>query len=250
VLDAAKIKSPTLAVNLDGHGIDLSKLAAAVGQARVTSGGSTDVAVNLSGPGGSLHRFAGGANGELRVVIGPARMKGGALDAGGGGVLNHILDKADPFRQSDPSTDLKCAVVRLPIRNGIATSRRTIAYETTKVNMVVAGTINLGTEALDLAIRPTAKEGLGIGAVNLAELVRVTGTISRPEVGIDTVASAKAAVSVGGAIATGGISLLADSLFSKGTADRTPCQSALAEGATVQNRADKPSRGPVGRMFK
>ena len=249
VLDAAKIKSPTLAVNLDSHGIELSKLAAAVGQARVSSGGSTDVAVNLSGPGGSLHRFAGGANGELRVVIGPARMTGGALDAGVG-VLNHILDKADPFRQSDPSTDLKCAVVRLPVRDGIATSQRTIAYETSKINMVVAGTIDLGTEALDLAIRPTAKEGLGIGAANLAELVRVTGTLSRPEVGIDTVASAKAALSVGGAIATGGISLIAESLFSKGTADHTPCQSALAEGAAVQNRADKPPRGPVGRLFK
>jgi hypothetical protein len=186
---------------------------------------------------------------ELRVAIGPARMTGGALDAGGG-VLNHILDKSDPFHRSDPSTDLKCAVVRLPVRNGIATSQRTIAFETTKVNMVVSGTINLGTEALDLAIRPTVKEALGIGAANLAELVRVSGTLSRPEIGIDTAASAKAALSVGGAIATGGISLLAESLFSKGSADRTPCQSGFGESASAQNKADQPSRGPVGRLFK
>lgn len=248
VLDAAKIKSPTLAVNLDGRGINLARMAAVL-DARVASGGNTDVTVNLHGPGGSLHRFAGGANGELRVVIGPARITGGALTAGGG-LLRNILDKADVYRQSDPSSDLKCAVVRLSVRDGIATSRRTIAYETTKVNMVVAGTINLGTEALDLAIRPTMKESLRGGAANLAELVRVTGTLSRPEIGIDTVASAKAALSVGGAVATGGISLLAESLLSRGTADRTPCQSALAESATVQNKADSPSRGPVGRLFK
>ena len=247
-LDAARIESPTLAVNLDGHGINLATLAAAA-DARVASGGNTDIAVNLNGPGGSLHRFASGANGELRVVIGPARITGGGLDAGGG-LLTDILDKADPYRRSDPSTDFKCGVVRLPVRDGIAISQRTIAYETTKVNMVVAGTINLGTEALDLAIRPTVKKGLGIGATNLAELVRVTGTLSRPQIGIDTVASAKAALSVGGAMATGGISLLAESLFSKETADRTPCQNALAERATVQNKADKPSRGPVGRLFK
>jgi hypothetical protein len=140
-------------------------------------------------------------------------------------------------------------VIRLPVRDGVATSRGTIAYETTKVNVVVAGTINLRTEALDLAIRPMVKESLGVGAANFAELVRVTGTLSRPEIGIDTAASAKAALSVGGAIATGGISLIAESLFKK-TAARTPCQSALAEGATSQKKTDRQSPGPVRRLFK
>ena len=103
------------------------------------------------------------------------------------------------------------------------------------------------TDRAASAIRPTGKEGLGIGAANLAELVRVTGTLSRPEIGIDTAASAKAALPVGGAIATGRISLLAESHHGKKTADRTPCQSALAESATAQNKADKALRG---RLFK
>jgi len=103
------------------------------------------------------------------------------------------------------------------------------------------------TDRAASAIRPTGKEGLGIGAAKLAELVRVTGTLSRPEIGIDTAASAKAALSVGGAIATGGISLLAESHHGKKTADRAPCQSALAESATAQNKADKALRG---RLFK
>ena len=213
----------------------MERIAAATGNAGTVTGGATDVAIHLDGPGESVARFVGGANGEVRVVMGPARASGAALDAGGGAITS-ILDKANPFRRTEPYTDLRCAVVRLPVRDGIATSQRTIAYETAKVNMVMAGTINLRTEGLDLAIRPTVKEGIGIGAGALSELVRVTGTLSDPSIGIDTLGSARAALSVGGAILTGGLSLLGEAAFSKVTADQHPCQTALAGGAPERPR--------------
>ncbi len=122
--------------------------------------------------------------------------------------------------------------------------------------MVMAGTINLRTEGLDLAIRPTVKEGIGIGAGALSELVRVTGTLSDPSVGIDTLGSARAALSVGGAILTGGLSLLGEAAFSKVTADQHPCQTALAGGTTGKTPAPAPKKedegflGSVRRLFK
>jgi uncharacterized protein involved in outer membrane biogenesis len=255
VLDASRPKAPTLALALDGKGISMERIAAATGNAGSVTGGATDVAILLDGPGESLARFVGGANGEVRVVMGPARASGAALDAGGGAITS-ILDKANPFRRTDPYTDMRCAVVRLPVRDGIATSQRSIAYETAKVNMVMAGTINLRTEGLDLAIRPTVKEGIGIGASALSELVRVTGTLSDPSVGIDTLGSARAALSVGGAILTGGLSLLGEAAFSKVTADQHPCQTALAGGATGKTPAPAPKKedegflGSVRRLFK
>jgi hypothetical protein len=204
-----------------------------------------------------MARFVGGGNGEVRVVMGQARASGAALDAGGG-AISSILDKANPFRRTDPYTDLRCAVVRLPVRDGIATAQRTIAYETAKVNMVMAGTINLRTEGLDLAVRPTVKEGIGIGAGALSELVRVTGTLSDPSVGIDTAASARAALSVGGAILTAGLSLLGEAAYAKVTADQHPCQTALAGGTPAKAPAPAPEPkkedggllGSVRRLFK
>jgi len=221
VLDASRPKAPTLALALDGKGISMERIAAATGNAGSVTGGATDIAIHLDGPGESAARFVGGANGEVRLVMGPARASGAALDAGGG-AISSILDKVNPFRRTDPYTDLRCAVVRLPVRDGIASSHRTIAYETAKVNMVMAGTINLRTEGLDLAIRPNVKEGIGIGAGALSELVRVTGTLSDPSVGIDTLGSARAALSVGGAILTAGLSLLGEAAYSKVTADPHP----------------------------
>jgi hypothetical protein len=254
-LDAARSKAPTLAIALEGKGISMERIATALGHPGTVTGGSTELAINLDGPGESAARFVGGANGEVRIVIGPARASGAALDAGGG-AISSILDKVNPFRRTDPYTDLKCAVVRLPVRDGVATAQRTIAYETTKVNMVMAGTINLRTEALDLAIRPTVKEGIGIGAGALAELVRVTGTLADPSVGIDTLGSARAALSVGGAILTGGLSLLGEMAYSKVTADPHPCQTALAGGAPPKAPAPEPKKeddgflGSVRRLFK
>jgi uncharacterized protein involved in outer membrane biogenesis len=257
VLDASRSKAPTLALALDGKGISMERIAAATGHAGSVTGGATDLAIHLDGPGESLARFVGGANGEVRIVMGPARASGAGLDAGGGAITS-ILDKANPFRRTDPYTDLRCTVVRLPVRDGIATSQRTIAYETSKVNMVMAGTINLRTEALDLAVRPTVKEGIGIGAGALSELVRVTGTLSDPSIGIDTLGSARAPLSVGGAILTGGLSLLGEAAFSKVTADQHPCQTALAGGTPAKTPAPEPKPkkeeegllGSVRRLFK
>jgi uncharacterized protein involved in outer membrane biogenesis len=257
VLDASRPKAPTLALALDGKGISMERIAAATANAGSVTGGATDIAIHLDGPGESAARFVGGANGEVRVVMGPARASGAALDAGGG-AISSILDKVNPFRRTDPYTDLRCAVVRLPVRDGIASSHRTIAYETAKVNMVMAGTINLRTEGLDLAIRPTVKEGIGIGAGALSELVRVTGTLSDPSVGIDTLGSARAALSVGGAILTAGLSLLGEAAYSKVTADPHPCQTALAGGTAGKTPASAPAPkkedegllGSVRRLFK
>jgi uncharacterized protein involved in outer membrane biogenesis len=234
-LDASRAQSSTLAVQLDARGIDLERVAAAAGYGGSVQGGRLELAVNLTGPGSSIRRFAAGSSGQLRLVVsGPARLSGAALDLGGD-VVTKIADTINPFRRTERASEIRCAVALLPIRSGVATVQRTIAIETNRVNAVAAGTIDLRTEALDLAIRPTVTEGIGVGAASLADLVRITGTLGNPGIGIDTLASARAALSVGGAVLTGGLSLLGEALLSRTTADRNPCQTALAGG--------QPSRG-------
>jgi uncharacterized protein involved in outer membrane biogenesis len=257
-LDAARPKAATLALSVEGKAISGEKLAAAMGHPGSVSGGNIDLAFSLAGPGESVARYMGGANGEIRATMGPARTSGAALDFGGD-VLTKVADLANPSRRTEKYTEIRCAVVRLPVRDGVATAQRTIAVETARVTIVAAGTINLRNETLDLALRPNVTEGLGIGAANLAELVRVTGTLSNPTVGIDTLGSARAALSVGGAIMTGGLSLLGEAALKKGTADPHPCQTALAGGtpprATHQEakppqQEDSGVLGSIRRLFK
>jgi hypothetical protein len=255
VVDAAAGRAGTIALDVRGKGIQAGQLAAATGRKGTFSGGSTDAAIALRGPGESMRRFMAGANGEIRIVLGPMRVSGLPLD-GGGDVLSSVADAAMPGRRKDPYTDVQCAVVRLPVRDGIATSQRSIAYETTRVNIVAAGTIDFRTEALDLAIRPTVKEGLGVGVANLAELVKVTGTLADPSIGLDTLGSARAALSVGGALVTGGLSLLGERLLSSQTGDPSPCRTALgqppqqAAAAPAKKQEDEGLLGSVRRLFR
>jgi uncharacterized protein involved in outer membrane biogenesis len=235
-MNAAPSRAPALSARLEGNGISLERLAASAGYGHAVTGGRADLSVRISGSGNSMRHLMSGLNGEVRLVSGPARLSGAALDLGDD-ALTQLLDTVNPFRKRDRHTDLNCAVVRLPVKSGLVTIERTVAFETTKLNAVVAGTINLKTEALDLAIRPTIKEGLGMAGVpGLAELVRLTGTLADPKIKIDTLASARAAVSVGGAIATSGLSLLGEALYKKAFSDPHPCQTAF-EGAAGEDGA-------------
>jgi len=249
-LGAADNKPPSLVIKAEGKNISGEKLAAAMGYADSISGGSTDIAVNLAGPGKSLAHFMGGAGGEARLVMGPGVFRGKALDWGGD-TLTKLSDLVNPFRRQEKQTTLVCGVVRLPVRDGMVTVDRSIAMETNRLTVVAAGQINLRNETLNLGFKSHVKEGIGIGAVNLADLVRVSGPLSNPSVGADTVESAKKALSVGGALVTGGLSLLGEALYKKTIADPDPCRTALSGAgsksstATIKNKNQKENGGIV-----
>jgi uncharacterized protein involved in outer membrane biogenesis len=228
-LDATRSGPPHLKAKIDGAGIRLEELAAATGRAGQISGGETSVAVDLTGAGGSLRRLAATASGTVRIIVGPARLTTAALDVGGD-TLTKLGDIVNPFRKSDPTTELRCAVAQLPLRDGVVKIERSVAYETSKINVVMAGLVDLREETLDLVIRPSATQGLRIDVTNLAELVRVTGPLMEPRIVLDTMGAARQAVSMGGTVATAALSLLGEAML-KGAIDPHPCQSVLAAPA-------------------
>jgi hypothetical protein len=143
-----------------------------------------------------------------------------------GADITELLNALNPARTSDPYTELKCAVIRLPIRQGVARAENSIAAETSKVSVIGGGTIDLRSETLDLGFRPKATTGLGVGLGGLASLGRVRGTLAEPKVAIDAAVAATAATQLGLAAATGGLSLLAGKLLTESVPDQ-PCQAAL-----------------------
>ena len=82
------------------------------------TGGKSDVALSLAMRGRSPHQWASTASGNFRLVVGPATLVNtkGRLDTS----IERLLDAVNPLRVSDPSTDLVCAVIRLPLANGVA----------------------------------------------------------------------------------------------------------------------------------
>ena len=186
-------------LRLDGKGIDIGAMLARFGHPGMVTGGSTDLALQLRGRGKTLH--------------GAARLARRRCARGGGPAapaqLRHRFrprdrwarsEPANPSHKTDPDTDVKCFVARVPISNGVLTSDRGIAAETTKYNVVLNGTLDLRTEAIDLAVTPVVKGGLGVGAATIAPIVRVGGTLGTPTLAVDPVGVAKSAVGAGVAV--------------------------------------------------
>jgi predicted phage tail protein len=138
-----------------------------------------------------------------------------ALKYVGADALMQVINAINPFANKDPYTVAKCTVVNFQIANGVAITDKGIAFVTDKMEVVSTGKIDLGQETVDLAIRPKATTGVSVGLGNLTQAVKLAGPLSSPGVAIDAKGAVKALGGLGAALATGGVSLLAQSAKEK-----------------------------------
>jgi hypothetical protein len=219
---------------LDGHRIVLGDLLAPTLLGDKIKGGATDVGLEVASKGDSPHEWAAGLSGHFRIEIGEARIKAREINYGGD-ALTRVFEAINPFRKTDPEVRLQCLVVRLPINEGVARSDRGAGAETDKMSVLSSGTVDLGKEVLDVNLRPRVKEGIGLGGAQLARLVRVTGPLADPKLGLDFGGVVGTTASIAAGVATGGLSLLGEKLLSAATAENA-CKVALGPAGTQENR--------------
>ena len=181
-------------------------------------GGLSSGRFNIESSGRSTQDLAANSNGSLLIDIGEGEIAQGSMDVLGSDLILSTLSKLNPFSKSDPSTKLECAVINLNIDDGIIRSKNSIAMETSKVAIVGTGKINLNNETLDLKLNPKPKKSLGVNLSSLAKAVKLGGSLSKPTPEISALGIAETGLSVGAAVSTGGLSLLAEGLIDDVTA--------------------------------
>ena len=197
---------------------------------RDVKGGKTSVKADLHARGASLHDFAASASGNVTAIAGPATITNAKLNPDS--ALDQVAKAANPFRDKDPTTELKCAVVRLPLAAGIAHIDRSVAAETQKLGISVSGTLDLRNESIDITFKPQLREGIPIDVPQVAELVRLRGPMRNPQVTIDAMASVTTIARIGAGFSTGGLSELGVALFGAvGRGGPGPCAVALGAPA-------------------
>lgn len=231
-VDLDVVLDATNDVALNQTGIVMTKVVAGalldeMGHKDLISEAPIDATIRLDGQGVSIRELAAGLNGEILLQVGKGQVNRSAVDLVGADVLSQIAGAVNPLREKRQYTPLSCAVVRFLVEDGMATADKGIAMETDQFVVVGSGAVNLKTEELDLAVKPEAREGLGVSLGGVAGLARVRGTLAEPTVGLDEAAAAKQAASIGAALATGGLSILGEALVNRATRDAHPCQTAL-----------------------
>lgn len=216
--------TPKIAFTGLAKGFALDQIVTNADSGARVSGGNTQVAWNLRGAGLSPHQMAGRANGVVQISVGQARLDSKFINKGGDFVIT-LIDAINPMYKKSNQTILDCAVAYLPMNNGMVNIQNSIGVETDRLDITLAGTINLANEALNITINPREKSGLTTG-LDLAGLVKIEGTLQNPQTGVNKAGVVNSAVSIGLGFLTGGISIAAENAKSLTTKSQ-PCKAAL-----------------------
>jgi len=215
---------PTLKTKVQINGFKLAQVAALKD---TISGGNTDVFLQFNARGQSVSQLMAGMNGKAIVKVGESQVADGTLNLLGADFIGELASMLNPFSEKQKGTRLSCAVVNFNIVDGLANADKGIAVQTDKLNIVGSGTINLKNEKIKIRIKPEARTGLGVNMSQLASLVRVGGTLANPAAKVDAAAVLATGASGAAAVATGGLSVLAQGVVNRTTADDNPCETAL-----------------------
>nr|WP_255534712.1 AsmA-like C-terminal region-containing protein [Polynucleobacter sp. JS-Polo-80-F4] len=216
--------SPKFAMKGLAKDFTLEQIIATTDSSARVSGGDTKVAWNLQGSGLSPHQMASRANGAIQVSVGPSKLDSKFINKGGDFVIT-VIDSINPMYKKSNQTILDCAVAYLPISSGVVNIQNSVGVETDRLDITLAGSINLSNEALNITINPREKSGLTTG-LDLAGLVKIEGTLQNPQTGVNKAGVVNSAVSIGLGFLTGGISIAAENAKSLATKSQ-PCKTAL-----------------------
>jgi AsmA family protein len=216
--------SPNWVFKGQASGFTLEQLLASTNSKGKVSGGDMRAAFNLTSSGKSPHQIASSLNGQSQVTIGSARLASSFLNQGGDAFIT-LFDAINPLRKKSNETVLECAVAYLPIKSGLVSVKDSVGIETDRLNIVLNGSVNLNSEQINLAVYPKEKSGLTAG-LDLASLVRLQGSLLKPQVGVNKEAAVSQALALGLGFLTGGASIVAQN--AEGVMNKPhPCRGAL-----------------------
>ena len=190
--------------------------------------GVADAVIDIDGHGVSVAALMGSANGHIKLDARELVMRGNGAGFASADLLMSALSLLNPLSQRSDHTRIECAVVNFPVVAGRMESKTGIGLSTDSLRILGGGTIDLGSEKLDIGVDPKPRGGIGLNVAGIADFVRIGGTLSAPTAVTDASGVASAGVKVGAAFATGGLSLLAEGLLDRSGSDVDAC--AVARG--------------------
>ena len=201
-----------------------------------------DIDIDIEALGATPHGLASTANGRLQIVVGSGVMDNSIADLVAADILVELLDALNPFAGQEESTELQCTVLAVNLEDGHA-RLEPLAIQTNKMTMLGKGSVNLGTEELDLEWVTKPRKGIGLSASMITNpYIKLGGTLSDPSIQLKEL---QAVASTSAAVATLGVSLVAKGMYDRVTAEKKVCQEALEK---IGRRSDdKPKKSKKKR---
>lgn len=220
---AQKIVLNALSQNMLLQNLHKEFMAAGKGDFGIISGGNTEIKVNLVANGETYRQLVQSLNGQAIVILNKSVVQTGSLSFISGNFLSQLLSVIPFTKKANQEVDVNCAVVRADLGGGKAVFPKGIALDSSQMNLVSNGTINLINDKIDFSVHPFSGKVVDTNVAQaLSSFIKVKGTIEEPKIAIDDAQALKAIVGV----ATTGPAYLGSSLLLD--ADSAPCHTALA----------------------
>ena len=230
-------KNKTLVFNADVVKVNLLELMKALGMQSdmfsFVSGSDTDLYVKLNGMGNTYAALVESLSGQVALIVDKSSLHLGNIGMMKGNILTQLLNTLKITKGND-DLNLACAVVRADLKDGLAKFPNGIVLSADKFTVVANGDVNLKNDKIGLSIKPFGGKLTDTNiAKALSSLVKVTGTLQKPSVGVD---SANAIKTIVGVTTTGPMYLGAQMLMEN---DNSPCYTALKDTG-YETRFPKP----------
>ena len=177
--------------------------------------------IEFKGTGNSVHELMASLNGNVVLRYGAGRVPDFAGRKFFGDLALEIIRTLNPLQKVREYTTLDCAIFDVEIKDGVATIEN-IALQSDRLAVVARGKVNLGSERLNVSIQATPREGLGISIGGIANsFLKLGGTLRSPKLQLDPTGSM---TTIGAAVATGSLSLVAEGLWNRVKAQGDICK--------------------------
>lgn len=238
----------SLATDIKGKNIILQQLykplASAANEVNFKEGGKSNLLIKVNTTGDNTDQYLANLNGQIIGLVDKSVLKVKSLEKLQGNIIVQLLNMVK-INVNNKNLNMKCAVVRGDISGGKVNFPKGIAVDASDFYLVANGKVNLQNDQLNLELQPFSGKITDVNISNvLGGLVKITGTVKNPKLGLNQTATAKNVI---GILASGGAYNVGDMMLS---ADGAPCHTAL-KGTVYADYfpADKTPTGVVSNGY-
>jgi uncharacterized protein involved in outer membrane biogenesis len=206
------------------------------------------IEARLAATGNSPRSLAASANGYIWIVGGQGQVRRLRLGALWGDFATKLVNAVNPFTAQSAYTKTKCQGFYFDITDGKLTTSPAMVGTTDEVVILARGTIDLATEQIDLTFQTTPRKGVGISVSDIVSpFTSVGGTLSQPKLMLN---KKGAAFEGGAALATGGLSIVARSLWQRWVSSRNVCIRIAEQAQKIRQQRDPENVPSLSDMAK
>ena len=223
----ASSQPATTSVDFEINGFSIKQAGTFEGSELLENEGSANAKFEFRGTGESVASMLANSNGGGQVLIENLTIKNETIKFVSGDLVTEAAAALNPLDEKSNTTVIHCSAAKFDINDGEFKTAKGYIADSEAFTITGDARINFKDQGLDVTVNTNPKEGLGLGLGELARAIQIQGTLAEPKVGLNAKGVAELGASIGAAVATGGVSLLAQGQIEKLKANTELCSSVL-----------------------